>query len=76
MRSFSQSTSRAARSRDRQLIRQGAPTTGRSGRAAGSVGASTDHVVLGESPGEELHTARALGFALLTEGELRKLVQA
>lgn len=46
------------------------------GRAAGSVGASTDYVVLGESPGEKLQKARALGVALLTEGEFRKLVQA
>ncbi|WP_437768446.1 BRCT domain-containing protein [Sorangium sp. So ce281] len=46
------------------------------GRASGSVGASTDYVVLGESPGEKLQKARALGVALLTEGEFRKLVQA
>ncbi|KYF88534.1 hypothetical protein BE17_41450 [Sorangium cellulosum] len=46
------------------------------GRASGSVGASTDHVVLGESPGEKLQKATALGIAMLTEDELRKLVRA
>ncbi|WP_437588880.1 NAD-dependent DNA ligase LigA [Sorangium sp. So ce1000] len=46
------------------------------GRASSSVGASTDYVVLGESPGEKLQKATALGITLLTEGELRKLVQA
>ncbi|WP_437608051.1 NAD-dependent DNA ligase LigA [Sorangium sp. So ce834] len=46
------------------------------GRASGSVGASTDYVVVGESPGEKLQRAEALGIAVLTEDELRKLVQA
>ncbi|WP_437567730.1 BRCT domain-containing protein [Sorangium sp. So ce542] len=46
------------------------------GRASGSVGASTDDVVVGESPGEKLPKASALGITVLTEHQLRELVEA
>jgi DNA ligase (NAD+) len=46
------------------------------GRVSGSVGASTDYVVLGQNPGSKLQKARALGVALLTGDQLRKVVQA
>ncbi|WP_437854374.1 NAD-dependent DNA ligase LigA [Sorangium sp. So ce363] len=67
---FTGALSSMTRPEAEQLVRRAG------GRASGSVGASTDYVVLGKSPGEKLQKARALGITVLTEGELQKLVQA
>lgn len=45
------------------------------GRVASSVSKHTDYVVVGEEAGSKLDKARTLGISLLTESQLRTLIQ-
>ena len=48
----------------------------RGGRVTGSVSAKTDFVVVGENPGSKLDKARELGITILSEDDIKEMIQS